>query len=463
MTDTLANLRADIKRKLDERARHQDNLDRVMRSAERGKREHLTEREQRDFDDARDAIRQIDGALDALESRKQDIEEMRSRNADREALARRLQPDPDPITIRVGHEPGVYRPGGEHSWFRDAIAAARGDRMAAERIDRQQVVDLLEARDVNTGNFGALIVPQYLPEAYAEVLRSGRVTMNICNNLPLPPEGMTLNIPRGTTGTAVAAQSDENTAVQETDFDETTLTVNVRTYAGMQDVSRQSWERGTNVDSVIYADLASAYSTKVNQDVINGAGTNGTHLGILQTSGVSTVTCSGTAGQTQSFVIRKLHEAIATVNTNRFMPATGIIMHPRRWGWLASGADSNGRPFVLPAGDFPQNAFGVGELAAYGMVGQLAGLPVWTDGGIPTTLSSSTFSGSTEDTIIVTRRQDLLLWEESVAPRRFTFEETLGGQLTVRVVAAGYSAFTAGYYPQGTIKLTGSTLTTPTF
>ena len=37
-----------------------------------------------------------------------------------------------------------------------------------------------------------------------------------------------------------------------------------------------------------------------------------------------------------------------------------------------------------------------------------------------------------------------LLWEESQAPRQLRFEQTLGNQLTVKVVAYGYAAFTAG-------------------
>jgi hypothetical protein len=80
---------------------------------------------------------------------------------------------------------------------------------------------------------------------------------------------------------------DGELGVQETDFDDTLLTINVNTYAGQQDVSRQALERSEMVDAVIYQDLTSAYFTKIDAAILNGAGTSGTHLGIRNVSGSS--------------------------------------------------------------------------------------------------------------------------------------------------------------------------------
>ena len=50
---------------------------------------------------------------------------------------------------------------------------------------------------------------------------------------------------------------------------------------------------------------------------------------------------------------------------------------------------------------------------------------------------------------LVVRDYDLLLWEDGDGmPRQLKFEETLAGNLTVKLVAFGYSAFTAGRYPK---------------
>jgi hypothetical protein len=59
---------------------------------------------------------------------------------------------------------------------------------------------------------------------------------------------MTVNISRITTATSVALQASENTAVSETNIDDTLLTENVQTAAGQQTLSRQAIDRGTGVD-----------------------------------------------------------------------------------------------------------------------------------------------------------------------------------------------------------------------
>jgi hypothetical protein len=50
--------------------------------------------------------------------------------------------------------------------------------------------------------------------------------------------------------------------------------------------------------------------------------------------------------------------------------------------------------------------------------------------------------------VIVARWEDLLLWENGDgAPFQLRFEQTLGNQLTVKLVAYNYAAFTAGPVP----------------
>ena len=61
-----------------------------------------------------------------------------------------------------------------------------------------------------------------------------------------------------------------------------------------------------------------------------------------------------------------LIDAIQKINSNRFAPATAILMHPRRWAFLSAGVDGQNRPLVLPAGNQPKNTYGVGEAADYG-------------------------------------------------------------------------------------------------
>jgi len=276
----------------------------------------------------------------------------------------------------------------------------------------------------------------------------------------LPNDGMVLNIPRGTTGTSAAAQASENAAVSETNFDETTLAINVRTFAGQQDISRQSIERGTNVDRIIFADLASAYATAVDASAIGADGTSGTHLGVLSTAGINSVTYTD-ATPTVAELYPKLADAVQQIQSNRFAAPDAIFMHPRRWAFLLANVDASARPIIVPNGNGPQNAAGLLSSNGYGVVvGTLLGLNVYTDANIPTNLGDDT----DEDAIIVARMADSHFFsDEAAAPRSLTFEETAGGNLTVKAVVYGYSAYTAGRYPTAFSVISGTGLVAPTF
>lgn len=464
----LEQLRKQISERLSERKGYQDSLDQLLEKPVAEARA-LNDEERPRFQELRGTLESLDEKIDDMREQLRSIESSERRDEERTELAREITPQADPSTARVTRDEVTYRRNGAHSFFTDiySVRYGQGDtRGAQERLQRHRNEvrsgdQGVEFRDVDTSAFGALVVPQYLPEMYAEILRAGRITANLCTPHNLPPEGMTMTIPRGTSGTTAGAQSSENTAVNESDYDETDLVVSVRTYAGQQDISRQAIERGRGVDEIIYSDLAGAYAAQLDSDVLNGPGSAGRHTGIYRTSGVLTVT--STISNSVTNVLSKVAEAVSKVNTNRFMPADAIIMHPRRWGWLVSPkGDSMSRPYVLPKENMPQNAFGVGEPAAYGFVGALYGIPVYTDAMVPTTVTSSS-TAATEDIIIVTKRADLHLWEESIAPRQFRFAETLGGQLTVKLVIAGYSAFTAGHHPEGSVVVVGSSLDNPVF
>lgn len=344
------------------------------------------------------------------------------------------------------------------SFFQDAYRSRfMHDQRASERIARHTREMEIEMRDVGTSAMGGLIPPKYLTELFAPMVYAGRPVANAVANLPLPDTGMTLNVPRGTTGTSVAVQATQNTALSETDFDETTLAVPVCTFGGQQDISRQALERGTGTDNIIFADLVSNYAVAVDGGVISGDGTGGLPLGILSTVGINAVTYTD-ASPTLAELWPKVADAIARVQAGRYLPPTAIFMHPRRWAFMSSALDSTGRPLINTVS--PQNAVGIGDALKYGqVVGSIQGVPVITDGNIPVNLGA----GTNEDVIIVARTSDLLLFEDSAVPRELRFEETLAGSLTVKLVVYGYAAFTAGRYPAGISTITGTGLITPTF
>jgi HK97 family phage major capsid protein len=465
----IERIREEIRKLLEKRSTFQEQMDELLSGVEERDDKNLSEQEETIFNQYRDSIKELDEKRTKLEASEKEMQvNEEARNAALEAQKKYGKGDTKPTSgARVTNEPVTYRLGGDHSFVFDAMMRSN-DPEARERIERNQKEGMArlraEGRDVGTSAFGALVVPQYLTDMYAEVVRAGRPLLNAVNNLALPPQGMTLNIPRGTTGTVVASQSDQGDAVTSVDFDETTLVVPVVTIAGQQNLSRQAIDRGTGVDQIIMQDLASAYATQQDNQAINGDGSNGTYAGILSTTGVTTVTYANVAATTTAAALHsKVADAIQRINSTRYMAPTLIVMHPRRWGYLTSATDTTGRPLVVPNVQAPQNAIGVGEAAGYGqIVGVMLGLPVMTDANVPTTVSTWT-GGGAQDVVIVTRAPDLHLWENTVGPTTVEFRETLAGNLQVKVVAHGYSAFTAERWPTATAVVSGSSLGTPTF
>ena len=356
------------------------------------------------------------------------------------------------------NEPDMYRKGGDHSFIADAWSSRQGDYKAQERLNKHQD---FEARDVGTGAFTGLVVPQYLVDEYAPIARAGSAFYNAVPKKDLPAYGNKIEISRITTGSAAAEQASENSAVQETNMDDTLLTVIVDTIAGQQDVSRQALERGGqpgfSMENIIFQDLVAAYFGKLDELMINGSGSSGQPLGIRNVSGLNTVTYTdGTPTVGEAFP--KLADAVQKVNANRFAPATAILMHPRRWGFFTAGVDGNSRPLVLPAGNNPDNAMGVGDAAAYGnVVGNLLGLPVITDANVTTTDGG----GNDQYQIYVIKADDHILFEDNLF--QLKFEETNAGSLTTKMVVYGYVAFASGRYPTGITKIQGTGLITPSF
>lgn len=362
--------------------------------------------------------------------------------------------------VKVGAEPRTYNPDAERrgtSFVRDLISA-RVDPGAADRLQRhaRESAGEVELRDVGTGAFSGLTVPQYLTELAAPLARQGRPLADVCNTHPLPAEGMTVNISRITTGTAVGAQATENAALTETDADDTLLTVNVRTIGGMQDVSRQAIERGTGIDAIVVSDLMGAYAAELDRQLIHADGTSGTHLGLLSTTGNVDVTYTD-ATPTVAELYPKLADAIQQVQAAVYNGVSHFVMHPRRWWWLAKEVGTS-FPFLTPGGLSTVQAGEVGD-TSYAFNGRnILGVPVILDANISTALGAGT-----EDAIFAITASELHLWEDAGAPAMIRVEDAFAGNLTVRLVVFGYSAFTAGRYPASQANITGTGLIAPTF
>jgi HK97 family phage major capsid protein len=409
-------------------------------------------------------IKEVKAAAAELDERIAELSDLAKRNN----AAAEIIPAPKGGAI-VREEPRTYSQASERegvSFLRDMVLARmEGDpeaqqRLARhkqeERVTRADALATIERRDVGTGAFTGLTVPQYLTDLVAPVTRALRPFADICARKPLPASGMTVNISRITTGSANAVQASENAGVQETDMDDTLLTVDVRTIAGQQDVSRQAIERGTGIEGQVIADLVAAYQTELDRGILNDSGGSGTHVGVRQTSGNVAVTYTD-ASPTAAELYPKLADLIQQVQAATNMGVTHFVMHPRRWWWLAAQLSSTFPLLTVPSAG-TQQAGQVGDTSYAATNASLLGVPVVLDRNVPVNLGA----GTNEDIIFGVDASECHLWEDANAPLLIRTEPA-AGNLQVKFVVYGYSAFTAGRYPLATGDITGTGLITPTF
>ena len=373
-------------------------------------------------------------------------------------------------SMRVGREPLTYRKNGEHGFFNDLYRfSIHHDPGAAERLQRH-AREMAFERAMKAGDLpsdakfdlnstdatgGQLVAPLYLQEQFITLARAGRVVADVLGPRDLPPNTDTINIPRMSTGTDVADQSD-NAGIQETDAAFDSVSAAVKTKAGMQDVSQQLVDRSVpGIDQVIFADLAKAYAVKLDVDVINSS--TSSNKGLLQVSGINSVTYTAST-PTVAGLYPKLADSIQRIHTGIFMPPTAVFMHPRRWAFILASLDGQNRPLITPYA--PQNAAGdQNGVVSQGAVGSVQGLPIYTDPNIPTNLGS----GTNEDRIIVVRADECFLWEDPAGPYLETFRDVGSGNLTVRFRLHNYWAQVHERRPAAISVVSGTGLATPSF
>ena len=153
----------------------------------------------------------------------------------------------------------------------------------------------------------------------------------------------------------------------------------------------------------------------------------------------------------------KLASGLNTVATNRLLPATSIMLAPRRWFWASSQLDGTNRPFIAQPGTGPSNSFGTGANVASGAVTPLYATDTRMTPMMPTNLGS----GTDEDRIIIDRPEEKYLFEGAVRTR--VLFETKGDTLTAVFQLYNYAAFMADRRPNTTAVVAGTGLVAPTF
>jgi hypothetical protein len=477
LQELVATIEVDIEQTHAKKLRALKEREFILQKVQQEGRPTLTEEEDARYDELRVRGEEEDEREAGLRKRLAQAQEIAAEEKENERAARDTKPTPakKPAyneVARVGQEERTYHAGNDPKGgaflrdvcrqflYNDVTASTRLARhMDEERIERHQF-DTYQVRAAGTGAFAGLTVPQYLTDLYAPATAGLRPFANICNQHPLPADGMTVNISRITTATGAALQTTENTAVQETNIDDTLLTENIQTAAGQQTLSRQAIDRGTGIEAVVMDDLFRRYATVLDATLITQATTG------LSAVATSTTFTTATPAFMSTTAANSLYSKIlgSTAGVEAALLAYGYpthaVMHSRRWHWINSQVSPNWPGIAQP--NIPVQAGGTSTAVGYnqGIRGYLpSGLAVVVDNNIATNNGTAT----NEDELYIVPSSECHLWEDPNQPAFIRAEQPAAANLGVLLVVYGYFAYSFRRYTNGMGKVNGTGLTVPTF
>jgi HK97 family phage major capsid protein len=350
--------------------------------------------------------------------------------------------------------------------------------MASDRcINSMPILQQAALSEGTVGSGGYLVVPQYLQELFAETRRQGNALRAYGWLNVHPVESNQIYIPRGS-GAATVGIVSENTPKPSADQTFTQIAVSIFTAAGISKQSKQlAQDSSPTVLDLSTRELGTLLGNLEEQKIISGTGT-GEPRGILATTGLaiapqsSSDTAAGATGDgtatTAQIIIDKILDGVVAITTSYFGPPNGVLMHPRRLGYLLKGKDAAtyGNYLFNVQGTFRAPDFGpaVNQVtsASTGRTApqvSLFGLPLATSTNIPTTAAYGSSGSADQDVIIVGawqeahyfQRQDVTLDTTDIAG-------TSWEQNQIWVRAEERFGFTAERYPSAWAVIHGKGL-----
>jgi HK97 family phage prohead protease len=298
---------------------------------------------------------------------------------------------------RIDTAPAVY--------LEQSIRASLGDDSARQY--------LAAASDTDTTDVAGLVPTRQLTEIINGKTTATRATIDAITTGTLPDAGMKFQIPRVKTAPTVEVEP-EGAAFSDTQVEIEYLDVDVKKFAGMQLFDVEVLDR---TSPAFFAELqslmADAYSKATNAYAFDT-------IAAVATVDATTVTLPWDGDEFSAFISR----AAASIYTNTFKFATGVIVSPAQWANIIALNDTVKRPIFAAAQ--PQNA--MGAVGPASLRGTLLGLDMYVD---------YTQSGSGDATIMVVNR-DSFTWYES--PR-----------LQLRADKVGTGKVEVGYYGYGAL------------
>jgi HK97 family phage major capsid protein len=372
--------------------------------------------------------------------------------SDARTASRHLIPAGD---LRVT-EPSTYRQYDPESpsYFSDLYASQKsGNPDAIARLARnnQEVAESRGAEGRAVLTTSDWYAPQFLSQLWVTTHRSRMVYAALVNQMQLPAGGETVTVPKYIAPTdSVEPQGGDNQTVYSAAGTTSQLTAPVCSYVGTVDIARQAVERSAypGFDEVIYTDLARDISRKIELACLQGTGSNTQPLGIFNDSGVPVVSVSA---QTAAKFLLAVGDHYQRIETAVGSPPDFLLIHPRRWAWMASLVDSQNRPIVNTnqAGPFQSYATFAPQPPEDGgsvepdirPVGTMMGLNIFTSSAI----STAGGTGTNSDYVLMGDSSLAVRFYDGYGVRNFSFEGVASASGSVRLMSWAYGSYLTRY------------------
>ncbi len=339
---------------------------------------------------------------------------------------------------------GVYKPDGEHSYFRDLIAdtmarshsqrvedatfgasdvarlgAGVGELFAAvgsiEEVQaRLATVASVEKRDVTSADPGAaaFLGPGYLGELFNTAARAEASLAGALGLQPIPPGVKQIDIPRLDTGASAAVPATEGANVSETDVDGASQPGKIGIISGRSDLSIQAAEfMDPSFDSVIAKDLGKAIGSALDAQLIAGTNANNQTLGLATVTGIKSISYTDASATSQEFIGKcwAAYDAIANGGQGTASPdAYMTVLHPRRLAWLyanpqnAQSLDPRVPGRIVPCAGL-RTALGASTSEDESFVLLPAELPVFASSPVSIVVDENSLSGTMQIRLVAYR------------------------------------------------------------
>ncbi|RPI25081.1 MAG: phage major capsid protein [Actinobacteria bacterium] len=260
-------------------------------------------------------------------------------------------PDPKPQVTRPGNFKNLQE------YFLTQADALRGNSKAQARMARYvEESDLSEyVLDDDTTTTAAGIVPDYLSNDVISLIDARRPFVESVPSDPVGAYGMSVVYPEVKVKPTVAIQAAEKTEVESTAMDIDPTSVDLKTYAGASDVSLQLIERSQpSFLDLLFRELAAAYARRT-ETVLSAA--------VVAAAGDTAVLAN--LGADGAITWTAVADAAGAVAAGVGFPPDTMWVSTDRWAQLIGLADADGRPIIVPEGNGPANAQGVGSFNTF--------------------------------------------------------------------------------------------------